>query len=357
MKAVRLKLRQTSANYRREETIHNKMTYPLPPFSTVIGMLHRACGYRSYQEMDISIQGKYGALKKEVYYDHCFHNSLQNDRGILVKMKNPDLLSKAFVKVAEEKLQGSNFRKGNNIQVYDEDGIQEYRELKDLKEQLDAFNKQRIKPAISRAKRHLKVLSERRKKEADAERNKRIALREKEIKASITEINNRFKTYEEEHYKTPYSRFRTLTCRPKYYEVLSDVERVIHVSAAEEVLEDIIAHQSSLQSLGRSEDFVNVIGAELVELTAVDGHYSSQYSAYLPIAGVMGKDILLKEREGISAGGTRYYLPKNYVIQDGKRCFSRKGVLYTSDYEVDEESREGSVWIDHGSQNYIVSFV
>jgi len=358
MKAVRLKLRQTSANYRREETIDNKMTYPLPPFSTVIGMLHQACGYRSYQEMDISIQGRYGALKKEVYYDHCFLNSLQNDRGMLVKMKNPDLLSKAFVKVAEaKKPQGNDFRKGITIQVYDEEGIQEYRELKDLRGQLDAFNNQRIKPAISRAKQHVKVLSERRKKEADAERSKCIALREKEIKASIAEINNRFKAYEEEHYKIPYSRFRTLTCGPKYYEVLSDVELVIHVSAAEEVLEDIIVHQSSIQSLGRSEDFVNVIEAELVELTAVDGDYKSQYSAYLPIAAVVEKDILLKEREGISAGGTRYYLPKNYVIKSGKRVFSRKGILYTSDYEVDEESRKGSIWIDHGSQNYIVSFV
>ena len=358
MKAVRLKLRQTSANYRREETIDNKMTYPLPPFSTVIGMLHQACGYHSYHEMDISIQGKYGALKKEVYYDHCFLNSLQNDRGMLVKMKNPDLLSKAFVKVAEaKKPQGNDFRKGITIQVYDEDGIQEYRELKDLKEQIDDFNNQRIKPAINQAKQYLKVLSARKKKEMGVECNKRIALREKEIKASITEIDNRFKAYEEEHYKIPYSRFRTLTCGPKYYEVLSDVELVIHVSAAEEVLEDIIFHQSSIQSLGRSEDFVEVIEAEVVELTAVAGYYNSQYSAYLPITTIVGEDILIKKREGIPAGGTRYYLPKNYIIRDGKRCFSRKGVLYTSDYEVNEESREGSVWIDHGSQNYIVSFV
>jgi len=358
MKAVRLKLRQTSANYRKEETIDNKMTYPLPPFSTVIGMLHQACGYRSYQEMDISIQGKYGALKKEVYYDHCFLNSLQNDRGMLVKMKNPDLLSKAFVKVAEaKKPQGNDFRKGITIQVYDEDGIREYRDLKDLKEQLDDFNKHRIKPVINQAKQYLKVLGERKKKEIDAERNKRIVVREKEIKAAIKEINSRFKMYEEERYKVPYSRFRTLTCGPKYYEVLSDVELVIHIAAAEAVLEDIITYQSSIQSLGRSEDFVNVIEAEMVELTAVDGDYSSQYSAYIPIADIMEEDILIKKREGISAGGTLYYLPKNYVIEDGKRSFSKKGVLYTSDYAVDAESRKGNVWIDHGSQGYIVSFV
>ena len=37
MKALRLILHQTSANYKREETVENKMTYPLPPVSTVIG--------------------------------------------------------------------------------------------------------------------------------------------------------------------------------------------------------------------------------------------------------------------------------------------------------------------------------
>ena len=45
MKAFRLIIKQTSANYRKPETIKNKMTYPLPPFSTVIGALHNACGY------------------------------------------------------------------------------------------------------------------------------------------------------------------------------------------------------------------------------------------------------------------------------------------------------------------------
>ena len=57
MKALRLVLRQSGANYKREETVDNKMTYPLPPFSTVIGALHSACGYREYADMDISIQG------------------------------------------------------------------------------------------------------------------------------------------------------------------------------------------------------------------------------------------------------------------------------------------------------------
>ena len=57
MKALRIHLKQTSANYRREETIENKMTYPLPPFSTVIGALHQAAHLKEYHDMEISIQG------------------------------------------------------------------------------------------------------------------------------------------------------------------------------------------------------------------------------------------------------------------------------------------------------------
>ena len=97
MKALRLVIHQSSANYKREETVDNKMTYPLPPFSTVIGALHNACGYREYKKMDISIQGRFGAMHREPYTDYCFLNSTQDDRGILVKMRNADMLSNAYV--------------------------------------------------------------------------------------------------------------------------------------------------------------------------------------------------------------------------------------------------------------------
>lgn len=36
MKALRIVLHQDSANYKKEETLDNKMTYPLPPISTII---------------------------------------------------------------------------------------------------------------------------------------------------------------------------------------------------------------------------------------------------------------------------------------------------------------------------------
>ena len=72
MKALRIKLHQTSANYRKEETIDNKMTYPLPPISTVTGALHSICGYTEYHKMLVSIQGNYQSMQNKIYTHHCF---------------------------------------------------------------------------------------------------------------------------------------------------------------------------------------------------------------------------------------------------------------------------------------------
>ncbi|WP_086283955.1 CRISPR-associated protein Cas5 [Candidatus Enterococcus wittei] len=48
-------------------------TYPLPPLSTVIGMVHKLCGYQEYESMDISIQGNY--LHLDVYKRQGYVNS------------------------------------------------------------------------------------------------------------------------------------------------------------------------------------------------------------------------------------------------------------------------------------------
>ena len=121
MRALRIILHQSSANYRKAESDTNKMTYPLPPFSTVIGALHDICGYKEYKPMDLSIQGKYESMHREPYTDYCFLNSTMDDRGILVKMRNPNLLSTAYEKVAAaQKSQGNSFRNRVTIKVFNE---------------------------------------------------------------------------------------------------------------------------------------------------------------------------------------------------------------------------------------------
>lgn len=59
MKVIKLKLYQNMVNYKRHTSFQLKETYPLPPYSTVIGMIHNACGYTEYVPMNISVQGRH----------------------------------------------------------------------------------------------------------------------------------------------------------------------------------------------------------------------------------------------------------------------------------------------------------
>lgn len=185
MKALRIELHQSSANYKREEVLENKMTYPLPPISTIIGALHNACGYKQYHEMDISIQGNFESIHKEPYTDYCFLNSTMDDRGILVKMANEELLSTAFEKVAKAvKSKGSSFRKGVTIQIYNQYLLDEYRRLKDLNDQISEFKnnrKKKIKELIKKRKKRLK--EKKQKLDKKSKEYKKINNREKEIKS------------------------------------------------------------------------------------------------------------------------------------------------------------------------------
>ncbi len=60
-KAIRLKLFQQLPNYRKPSSFIVKESYPMPPYSSVIGMIHFACGFKEYHAMKISIQGKYAS--------------------------------------------------------------------------------------------------------------------------------------------------------------------------------------------------------------------------------------------------------------------------------------------------------
>jgi len=100
MKALRIKLLQSQASYTREETVNNRMTYPLPPYSTIIGALHNACGYTEYHSMDISVQGKYGAMQQEIYVNHALLNRTEDDRGILIWLSNANSLNTGYITVA-----------------------------------------------------------------------------------------------------------------------------------------------------------------------------------------------------------------------------------------------------------------
>jgi len=62
MKVLRLKLFQETACYKHPFALKVAQTYPLPPYSTVKGMIHELLKANEYIPLSISIQGKYESL-------------------------------------------------------------------------------------------------------------------------------------------------------------------------------------------------------------------------------------------------------------------------------------------------------
>lgn len=81
MKAVRLLLTQELVNYKIPTSFQLKETYPLPPYSTVIGMIHNLCKYEEYHAMDISIQGKYHSKVNDLYTRYEFKPETKFEQG------------------------------------------------------------------------------------------------------------------------------------------------------------------------------------------------------------------------------------------------------------------------------------
>lgn len=74
-KAIRVKARQTMVNYRKPSSFLIKETYPLPPYSTVVGMIHRICGFDRYHPMEVSIQGTSFCTVSDLYTKYAFGNT------------------------------------------------------------------------------------------------------------------------------------------------------------------------------------------------------------------------------------------------------------------------------------------
>ena len=64
MKILKMKLFQETACYKKPFAFKVAETYPLPPYSTVIGMLHKILGAKNgeYFKMNVSIQGDYESI-------------------------------------------------------------------------------------------------------------------------------------------------------------------------------------------------------------------------------------------------------------------------------------------------------
>lgn len=90
-KAVRIMAYQNMASYRVPSSLAIKESYPLPPYSSVIGMVHAACGFQSYVPMQVSIQGKCKSHVSELYTRYEFGQYTKYEAGRhQIQLKNGD---------------------------------------------------------------------------------------------------------------------------------------------------------------------------------------------------------------------------------------------------------------------------
>lgn len=359
MKALRIILNQSQAHYRKEETMTNKMTYPLPPFSTVIGAIHNACRFTEYHPMNVSIQGQYGAMQKEPYKDYAFLNSTMNDRGILVQLKNARNQSTAFEVIAEaKKSMGSDFEKEKFLAISNQKLLDNYKRIKADMRKLTVKKKTEIDPIISEYKRELQELKQELKKH-EKNSEEYIFIKEKlEKKKREKEVVEEGYKLEKMNLDKEYSKFASLTTSLKFYEVLYDLKLIIHIQSDEETLVCIQDSIYDLKAIGRSEDFVQIEHCEFVELKDTCNTVESSYSAYIRNDNIKNEVILGNMDESQKAYGTKYFMNKTYTIENNKRKFEKHWVIYTSKYTVDEESQLGEetgVYIDEDT--YIVNFI
>ena len=195
MKILRIKIKQAQASYTREETVDNHTTYPLPPFSTIIGALHNACGYTSYRPMDISVQGKYGSMQREYYTNIGLLNNREEDRNFLVYLKNPQLLSKGFIQIGEGlKSQGNSFINRKTVRIDDEEYYSKYVDLMKKKKELDEENKNVVKPKIKELKdKEKEFKTEQKKYDKNSEEYEDLKNKIEDIKKQYKLIDSEFK--------------------------------------------------------------------------------------------------------------------------------------------------------------------
>ena len=340
MEALRIVLKQSSANYRKAGTIDNKMTYPLPIPATVIGALHNICGYREYHSMDISIQGNFEAVSKDMYKNITVLNTI-SDRGTLVKMIAPNAISNAYIEVAEAVDDNANFITEKNIKIKNKELLEEFKNLKILKEKLD-----------SEKKLKLEEFKTRKKELSDKDELKKIRSEEKKYKEE-------FKKFEDENYSKPYSQFRSIVKKPMFYELLNNIFLILHIKSDEKTLKDIENNIFNLQSIGRSEDFVEVVECKKVELQEFDTEIKSAegLSIYLNYNDFQEEKIFNLDVDGnVVKSGTKYYLDKYYKIVNLKREFEKTLAIYSNYFKANNSS-ENVKLDEYNNTKLLVNFI
>lgn len=80
-RAIRVECFQNLVNYRKPSSFIIKESYPLPPYSTVLGMIHAICGYSEFHPMKLSIQGRNTGSVSELYTRYSFSFDTKYESG------------------------------------------------------------------------------------------------------------------------------------------------------------------------------------------------------------------------------------------------------------------------------------
>lgn len=291
MKAIRLKIYQNMVNYKKPTSFQLKETYPLPPYSTVIGMVHNLCRYEEYHEMDISVQGKYFSKVNDLYTAYEFSHKFEENDG---KRAKRCLKCGSIVK--------------KNAKNCSECGSVELEVLKVSRGTHQYRNS--VFPGIDKYK---------------------------ELGGEVDYLN-------EAEYKAKKEKFISVTKNVLTAELLVDVELLIHIipkdqSLVEEI-EKAFLYPREYPSLGRREDLVTIEEVKVVEIFERELEKSRPLKedqlAYIPVNLIKNDSIMVSgSQDGIRSRGTRYKINKNYELKNyGRdkviRKWNKIDVLYTS---------------------------
>lgn len=128
MQAIKIKCFQNMVNYKRQGFNEIWQSYPLPPYSSIIGMIHKICGFTRYKEMYISVQGESANSHYGLFTKYSFNK------------KESSLKDASFSGVGSVELLIDLFL---IIHIYTDD-------IKLLKEIYDKLNKPEIYPSLGR---------------------------------------------------------------------------------------------------------------------------------------------------------------------------------------------------------------
>lgn len=115
-KAIRIECYQNMPNYKRPASIEFKESFKLPPYSTVIGMIHKVCDFTAYKPMQISIQGNSKSIVGDMYTRYFFTpNKCEGDRTYFAIINKEDKKDKDKDKNKKDKNDETGLIRGTGV--------------------------------------------------------------------------------------------------------------------------------------------------------------------------------------------------------------------------------------------------